>query len=239
MAEPRTVGLRQSRKLVCVRVPVLLPETSLPEHTDSSGPGPHTSSAAFATYIDGYAVADHEALNAQLLDAIAEWRGAESGEESSNVLGWHSSRSLFTRPEPAFQVLRRHIVRGLVTSMRRYWPDFDPTRHKTVLNGWVNVNQQHALNAPHDHGGAHLSGTYYVSVPKQSDAQSGVLEFLNPAASSARLPNGRFMAKPKFVVRPEAGRMVIFPAHLVHWVYPNLEEEDRVSIAFNLRVIGD
>ena len=29
--------------------------------------------------------------------------------------------------------------------------------------------------------------------------------------------------------------MIIFPSYLRHWVYPNEEESERVSIAFNIR----
>jgi uncharacterized protein (TIGR02466 family) len=33
---------------------------------------------------------------------------------------------------------------------------------------------------------------------------------------------------------PSAGKIVLFPAHLYHYVEPNESDDDRISIAFNL-----
>lgn len=100
------------------------------------------------------------------------------------------------------------------------------------------MNPTGAFNAAHDHGLAHLSGIYYVSVPQRFHKSSGLLEIMNPAGAGApRLPSGRPLAGPKVMFTPVAGQMIIFPAHLVHWVYPNQEAEERISIAFNLRVL--
>ena len=38
-------------------------------------------------------------------------------------------------------------------------------------------------------------------------------------------------------MRPEEGRMYIFPGWLEHGVEPNQSTEDRVSISFNVRAI--
>lgn len=200
------------------------------------------STAAFATYIDEYVVPDHEALNTGIVEALTSWRDeADSkaeGIHSSNRLGWHSARTFFARTEAPLVLLQRHIKTALTHSAKRYWQEFDPTKHLAACDGWVNVNRQGAFNAPHDHGGAHLSGVYYVAVPESDDRHSGALEFLNPAgAASAQLPNGRPMMMTRVLKRPRAGWMVIFPSYLRHWVYPNQEDADRVSIAFNLKLL--
>jgi uncharacterized protein (TIGR02466 family) len=35
---------------------------------------------------------------------------------------------------------------------------------------------------------------------------------------------------------PSAGKMIIFPSHLYHYVESNKSDEDRISIAFNLNI---
>ena len=75
---------------------------------------------------------------------------------------------------------------------------------------------------------------YYVSQPTVETGTSGMIEFLDPRTD---LPNWRILKSPAFrakkKIRPAAGEIVIFPSYLMHWVYPNETDEERVSIAFN------
>ncbi|MCB2079113.1 MAG: hypothetical protein KDE55_15630 [Novosphingobium sp.] len=192
---------------------------------------------AFASWLQGYRVEGHEALNARLLTAIAEIRRSDPGLKSSNELGWHSQPGLFDWEHEAFVDLKRHIRDALALSIRQYWKEFDPSLHRTSSEGWINVNVTHAFNAPHSHAEAHLSGCYNVATPQPRDSKSGILQFLNPAG--ALVPNGKFgrrMVRPKLQVQPRAGDIYIFPSYLLHWVYPNLDDRERVSIAFNCTV---
>jgi uncharacterized protein (TIGR02466 family) len=196
-----------------------------------------SSLPAFATYIDEYLIPDHAALNHRLLEDIDRWRKASDGISVSNHQGWHSTRTFFDRKEAAIVDLARHIRTGLAHSVKRYWAAFDPTRHPVTCEGWANVNGTGAFNSPHTHEQAHFSGSYYVSVPSSEDEASGALEFLNPSSGDwLKLPDGSYMIRPTIFVKPKPGSMFIFPSYLRHWVYPNQEEADRVSIAFNLRL---
>ena len=40
-------------------------------------------------------------------------------------------------------------------------------------------------------------------------------------------------------VTPEVGKLIIFPSWLVHYVEPNLDDSDRISMAFNITVVED
>jgi len=50
------------------------------------------------------------------------------------------------------------------------------------------------------------------------------------------MPGNAVLFPSKVQFRPVAGTMLIFPSFLKHWVYPNQDDEERVSIAFNARV---
>jgi uncharacterized protein (TIGR02466 family) len=79
-----------------------------------------------------------------------------------------------------------------------------------------------------------LSGTYYVSIPP--DAHSGAFEFIDPRVNGAALSiEGAACFDPAVILKPKTGMMMIFPSYLRHWVHPNEEETERVSIAFNIR----
>ena len=99
---------------------------------------------------------------------------------------------------------------------------------------WMNANPSGGYNAPHTHPGAHWSGVYYVSQPEVEAGNSGMIEFLDPRTD---LPNWRLLAASAFrlkkKLRPQPGEMILFPSYLVHWVYPNETDEERISVAFN------
>ena len=190
--------------------------------------------ALFASVLETYTVDGHETLNPLLLAEVAAIKAADDGITSSNRLGWHSDRDLFKRREPGLSRLAQAIRQALVAAARRYLPDYDPGKAPMILEGWINVSEQHSFNALHHHARHHLSGCYYVNTPKRSEQWSGVLEFRTPIGGlTASGDLGRRMSPDRFAHVPQSGALVIFPSYLLHWVYPNQEDEDRVSIAFN------
>ena len=66
-----------------------------------------------------------------------------------------------------------------------------------------------------------------------------MLQFLDPRGSIKPYSMGVSELKKtfndKFSIVPEEKTLIIFPSWLQHWVTPNLEEEDRISIACNFR----
>lgn len=99
---------------------------------------------------------------------------------------------------------------------------------------WVNIMPSHTTHSGHIHPISVISGTYYVSCPKNS---SGI-KFEDP-----RLTN--FMAAPPkrhpcakrnrqfATIKAKPGNLVLFESWLRHEVPASLNEEDRISISFN------
>jgi len=52
-------------------------------------------------------------------------------------------------------------------------------------------------------------------------------------ASDIARQSGYF--SPKRTLTPKDGMILIFPSYLRHWVYPNDEDENRISMAFNFK----
>jgi uncharacterized protein (TIGR02466 family) len=84
-----------------------------------------------------------------------------------------------------------------------------------------------------------LSGVFWIKIPENS----GNLEFINPnnyqeGLLTDTLPND-VATKHNFfntlIVSPREGSLIIFPSHIFHNVTENKCDEDRISIAFNLR----
>lgn len=196
------------------------------------------SQSLFASPLMGFEIPDAEALNRALEADCQSRRKAETGMAVSNQAGWHSDRDLFSRPEDSFKTLCSHISKVLMHVVQSTLPSFNLSTHDIHGQGWVNINPKGGFNTPHDHTGFHWSGCYYVNVPQSENERSGIIEFLDPRGSTGiRAPQVSMVFAPKSQVRPRAGTMLIFPAYLRHWVYPNQDDEDRISIAFNASVV--
>ena len=187
----------------------------------------------FPTPLLRFEVADAAKLNRDLLKDISKRRVAEGGMVKSNRKGWHSTRDMFERKEPAQAKLAQLILRMLAQSTKTVAPDTDFNNLELLADGWINVNPIGGYNAPHDHAGSFWSGVYYVQVPADAEGQGGSIEFLAPHKT---LPGQGMIEAPitaqKVIVRPTPGQALIFPANLVHWVHPNDREQERMTIAF-------
>lgn len=181
---------------------------------------------------------DAAAINQRLLAEAAAMRAASPGLERSNQNGWHSDDDFFERTEPGCVELRGHMLEAVRQATLRVAPKYDFSAMGIQAEGWINVNKQGGYNTPHDHPGWVWSGCYYVRVPAGDIKHSGCIEFLDSRTNVRTLTvDGAACFASKFMVQPSAGMMAMFPSYLRHWVYPNDSDEERVSIAFNVRFV--
>lgn len=188
----------------------------------------------FSTPLLRFRLPEHEALNDALLEEGRRLRAQDTGASKSNRGGWHSSGNLFEHDAPSIGTLRGEAEAAVLEATRKITTKVDPATLRLKLFGWMNANPPGGFNAPHTHPGAHWSGVYYVSQPEVETGSSGMIEFLDPRSD---LPNWRLLGSrsfaPKKKIRPTPGELILFPSYLVHWVYPNETDEERVTIAFN------
>lgn len=195
---------------------------------------PCFASPIFSFEIDGAA-----ALNEQLERDIAAYRreNEAAGVHRSNQHGWHSPTDFFRRPEASFKALADQINLALTAATRQVSPDLELSHRAYLLQGWVNVNERGAYNTPHSHPNYEWSGSYYVRVPQApAGSRSGQIEFLDPRGPVAQMEG---LQSPHFADKirkePKPGILLLFPSYLRHWVYPNEQDDIRISIAFNAR----
>ena len=112
-----------------------------------------------------------------------------------------------------------------------------------TLFAWYNTNRYGDHHAPHTHPRSYLSGTYYVRVPptpatlEDPRAQPACISFYDPRTGANMISAGiERDARDVHVVRPSAGTLLMWPSPLQHSVHPNLSQEHRVSISFNVLV---
>tara|TARA_B110000211_G_C14068421_1_gene548776 strand:- start:1814 stop:2485 length:672 start_codon:yes stop_codon:yes gene_type:complete len=188
----------------------------------------------FSTPLFRFNVDGAEALNAELLAEGVRLRSETEGVLKSNRGGWHSAGNLFDDDAPCIQLLKSAAESAILTATQEIGAKADMATLGLKLFAWMNANPPGGFNAPHTHPGAHWSGVYYVAQPDVEDGSSGKIEFLDPRND---LPNWRLLKAPAFsakkTIRPAPGELILFPSYLVHWVYPNETNEERITIAFN------
>jgi len=92
----------------------------------------------------------------------------------------------------------------------------------------------------HNHPHSYLSGTYYIKVPEQpagfrSDLNPGAISFFDPRPqANMGAISGDGQIDPELRITPEPGLILLWPSFLHHLVHPNLSEDARVSVSFNV-----
>ncbi|MCB4436932.1 tetratricopeptide repeat protein [Alteromonas sp. McT4-15] len=94
---------------------------------------------------------------------------------------------------------------------------------------WSVLNKFDGYHVPHYHSNGLVSGVFYVDVPKD----------LSEHDVSGHLHLGRVDKTPFYLidhfttVKPENGKLVLFPSHAWHGTFPTEREGNRLTIAFD------
>lgn len=175
-----------------------------------------------------------ERQNMDLLHAIFRERDEdETGLELSNFRslgGWHSRSTLHKESEFALIANAVRNAAAVIADKLSY----DSRFRLDIHSMWAIVNSPGASNRSHIHPGSLWSGVYYVKAPENS----GQIEFLDPRTANL-MNQPQYLNRPKscyasVTYDPEPGLILLFPSWLYHTVHPNLSDDDRVIVSFNL-----
>src|SRR6267143_431140 len=156
-------------------------------------------------------VPDAATLNAELRKTIEQRQQSHPGTQHSNLGGWQSSWDMDRWGGAAaikLLAIGRNTANRMTTDRQG-----KPVATTWRANMWANINKSGHGNEFHSHPGSFWSGVYYVD-------------------------DGGIAADPSVggneTVLPKSGRLVMFPAWLLHQVRPYRGGAERISIAFNL-----
>lgn len=214
----------------------------------SSFGGPQAASL-FETMVVIDKMPDAAAINRHLRETIlARQANDAKGVEISNVGGWHSDTAMLRWGGEAAQALLARITAAADRHSVDIKAQAGRPRHRWFPEMWANVSGPGASNQFHRHPGAFWSAVYYVDdgYGGSSDrALGGELVLEDPRMPAIRMaaPDLRFRRPGghpdhhETWMRPESGRIVMFPAWLAHSVRPYRGTGLRISIAVNLSAV--
>jgi uncharacterized protein (TIGR02466 family) len=132
-----------------------------------------------------------------------------------------------------------YINLNLQSAMQHY--GFD-TNQITITAKMIvlNIGSPQSYHIAHTHGECTLSGVLWIRIPENSgkfifhnDQTYEQCDLINHLSADTKSSN---LIAPSYHYRPKEGQMVIFPPNLRHSVGSNESTEDRISIAFNIKV---
>ena len=157
---------------------------------------------------------------------ILDLKSVKDTVTNSNYGGWQSSG--FETVPKNFKDLFKKISANVKEVEKKLFLSKELRLH----NLWYNVNGLGSFNRPHSHPGGVVSGVYYVSIPKNS----GSIIFLNTNIDSfykGHVNKYNEYNSTIWKINPKENECVLFPSYLEHYVEPNLNKKERISISFN------
>ena len=157
----------------------------------------------------------------------------------SGITTDYLSQDFFSHDHPAVQWLVSCVNKSTSDYLRHAGVEHDVS---WSLQAWANINRQGDYHNIHNHPHSYLSGTYYVKVPaagtvagSRDDLNPNAISFYDPRAQAnmTAIP-GDGQVDPEHRLLPVAGQILMWPSFLMHFVHPNLGEEERISISFNV-----
>ena len=185
------------------------------------------STPIWASKIEGY-----EKTNKDMYEYIANLQTKDpKGVSKSNFKGWHSKNFDMKDEEP------KNFIEEIKININTAINDMDwnlQTQEVKISNMWAIINKKGSLNQKHLHSNNDLSAAYYVT----AEENCGDIIFYDPRP--ATIYKHPIAKKPNILnatinsISPEPGMLVLFPSYLEHSVDPNLSEQKRIVISFNL-----
>ena len=162
---------------------------------------------------------------------LYEQKKYSAGVIKSNIGGWQSNGYERGKQQDPELTRMEDIVEGFLWDAAR---DFNVNDQLTlgVQGWWANINSSSTnVNVEHTHPDSILSSVLYTKCSQNS----GSLCFNNPCNVTSWMMQSKFFHATTELngFYPKIGDLIIFPAWIPHSVTKNLDNEERISIAFN------
>lgn len=132
---------------------------------------------------------------------------------------------------PRISELKTKILLYVKDNVSPYLPQYSRFTPE-FSRGWVNRQQPKQSLALHDHGGSLLACTYYIT----SEETAGDLLLVDPrgCVNWESIRDGNVDGIKYKRIKPKPGKLVFFPAYVMHMVEINNSRSTRISLSSNI-----
>ena len=103
-----------------------------------------------------------------------------------------------------------------------------------LIESWFIRYNQGGMVYPHNHGNFSWSCVYYVQIGKEAKKMNGSTYFLKPYHPQYPFDFGsNYMQNEQVTMKPEEGKLLVFPGYLFHGSHPFQGKDDRIIISVN------
>jgi uncharacterized protein (TIGR02466 family) len=197
----------------------------------------------FATPVMVRPIAGHGPVTAALRAEILAMAEADGGVVVSNRGGWQSKADFRVGESDAVEAYRGWVdgcVRRMAalptgeTELSRVDVEYEAV-------AWANVNGAGAYNDAHIHANNDWAVVCYVDAGGAKEPgwdRNGMIELHDPRALAQTSDLAAYGFARSFLLDPQPGQMLMFPAWMEHSVHPFYGAGTRISIACNIRITG-
>ena len=153
----------------------------------------------------------------------------DSGQVLTNFGGWQSN-NIFSDDD-----FFSEFILEIEKQANNFAKEIEINQSLKLTNLWININGYKDFNLRHTHESSIISGVFYVKVPDKSSK----ITFYHPAFKlmmrewNINMKHNHYTSS-VWSITPQKGRLLLFPSWLEHEVSPNLSQESRISISFNI-----
>lgn len=184
--------------------------------------------------------AANKVLQNLLLEQESAYRNQSDRSQQLDLTTDYLSQDLLATDHPVIGWLKGCLNKSVADYLKEQGIDYDVN---WGLQAWANINRRGDYHNLHNHPRSYLSGTYYVCMPdpaeigrgNRSDLNPGAISFYDPRAQANMLAiRGDAQIDPEYRVNPEPGLLLLWPSFLHHMVHPNMSDQIRISVSFNV-----
>ncbi|MGI9319317.1 MAG: putative 2OG-Fe(II) oxygenase [bacterium] len=195
----------------------------------------------------------HQQVNPQLIEYFESYRSKHPGKPGP-VYASPDDFSADTNNE-AILALQKFIMDNVFEVASEvngpYW-DKKQAFNVHLTGMWFQISNNYGFHETHVHGNCSWSGVYYVQTAGCSQSPedlgengqpNGITRFYGPhteyqAGGHGDLGNF-YLQDHTFDSYPQDGKLVVFPSHIKHMVFPYYGEADRIIVSFHAQINGD
>ncbi len=187
----------------------------------------------FPCIVQAFDISDFGVLQKQLIDYAYELRDQDTtGRKVSNRGGWQSELYRIKNDE--------NTMHNFLIDFASSIPSIKKEEVDIVMWAWININGKGHYNVEHAHPSSDLAGVFWIKIPDTSGKlcfnSPNAFEAYNEILCSTDDYKDNNLYHQRFDFDPKEGRILVFPAHLRHYVSENMFDGDRISISFNLEL---